>query len=68
MKHMPNQYKRKADRASYAAGYRRGFAGLEMRASTARGKDQQVIYERGYGDGVGDKHNRGVDREARLTQ
>lgn len=63
MKHIPTKYKRKAKRASYAAGYRHGYAGLEARVSTARPEDAQKIYEHGYGDGRGDRHNREVDRE-----
>jgi hypothetical protein len=63
LKHIPSIYQRKADRASYAAGYRRGFAGLEMRrASAARGEDAQVIYEHGYSDAIDDGLRRAIEK------
>lgn len=63
MRHIPNKYRRKAERASYAAGYRAGFANREPNVEV-RHIDLRPMYEHGYGNGRGDRHNREVDREA----
>ena len=63
MRHIPNQYKRKAERASYAAGYRAGFEGRNPTAEL-RHSDLREMYRHGYSDGQGDKHNRSVDAES----
>src|SRR3977135_726829 len=56
MKHIPSIYKRKAERASYAAGYRAGYSGRGAETlSLARHQDLRPMYEHGYDDGRGDR-------------
>jgi hypothetical protein len=53
MSSIPSKYKRKAERASYAAGYRAGYFGREKKTEL-RHKDLQPVYEDGYEAGKAD--------------